>query len=96
MCSFKYLSLFPNLKALLWVGALIVYAVILNEKQKTSNAERKKKKKEEQEEVVAIRNGSMAFLHHKVFIRWKGKQSKYQSLNFFFKWRKATHAAAAW
>ena len=45
-----------------------MYAVILNEKQKTSNAERKKekKKKEEQEDVVAIRNGSMACLHHKV------------------------------
>ena len=47
-------------------GALIVYADILNEKQKASNPKKKKDKqrdgKREQEEMIRMRNGSVSSL----------------------------------
>ena len=57
-------------------GALIVYAAILNEKQKSSNHKKKKDKqrdrKREQEEMIRMRNGSVSILGKVKELWWIG------------------------
>ena len=58
---------------LLFLGALIEYAVILNQKQKAAYPRKKKeseRKKFEQQEIIKIRNGSISKVNNELSLSY--------------------------